>query len=95
MGQKVIPPASALVSPRTGIRPGTRARRDFAAYLAARPESSARNAAREAAAASVARIQIERPAKTARVTIHTARPGVVIGKKGEDIEKLRKDVSAA
>lgn len=39
--------------------------------------------------ASVSRIQIDRPAKTARITIHTARPGVVIGKKGEDIEKLR------
>ena len=46
------------------------------------------------AQASVSRVQIDRPAKSARVTIHTARPGVVIGKKGEDIEKLRKDVSA-
>jgi len=45
------------------------------------------------AAASVARIQIERPAKSARVTIHTARPGIVIGKKGEDIEKLRQEVA--
>ena len=36
---------------------------------------------------------IERPAKSIRVTIHTARPGVVIGKKGEDVEKLRKYVS--
>lgn len=43
--------------------------------------------------ASVARIVIERPAKSVRVTIHTARPGVVIGKKGEDVEKLRKAVS--
>ncbi|HET7269032.1 MAG TPA: 30S ribosomal protein S3, partial [Oleiagrimonas sp.] len=43
--------------------------------------------------AGVSRIKIERPAKTARVTIHTARPGVVIGKKGEDIEKLRKQVT--
>lgn len=41
------------------------------------------------AAASVARIQIERPAQTARITIHTARPGIVIGKKGEDVETLR------
>ena len=39
--------------------------------------------------ASVSRIEIERPANTARVTIHTARPGIVIGKKGEDVEKLR------
>ncbi|MDH5190138.1 MAG: 30S ribosomal protein S3 [Gammaproteobacteria bacterium] len=43
--------------------------------------------------ASVSRIQIERPAKTARITIHTARPGIVIGKKGEDIEKLRAELS--
>ncbi|MBT8132068.1 MAG: 30S ribosomal protein S3 [Gammaproteobacteria bacterium] len=43
--------------------------------------------------ASVSRIQIERPAKKANITIHTARPGIVIGKKGEDIEKLRTDVS--
>ena len=39
--------------------------------------------------ASVSRIQIERPARNAKITIHTARPGLVIGKKGEDIEKLR------
>src|SRR5690554_4254739 len=43
--------------------------------------------------ASVSRIVIERPAKSIRVTIHTARPGVVIGKKGEDVEKLRQAVS--
>ena len=43
--------------------------------------------------AGVARVVIERPAKKARVTIHTARPGVVIGKKGADIEKLRGDLS--
>ncbi|MDJ0981640.1 MAG: 30S ribosomal protein S3 [Kiloniellales bacterium] len=42
--------------------------------------------------AGVARIVIERPAKRARITIHTARPGVVIGKKGADIEKLRRDL---
>ena len=39
--------------------------------------------------AGISRIIIERPAKKARITIHTARPGVVIGKKGADIEKLR------
>ncbi|WP_445681097.1 30S ribosomal protein S3 [Radicibacter daui] len=43
--------------------------------------------------AGVARIVIERPAKKARITIHTARPGVVIGKKGADIEKLRVQLS--
>ncbi len=44
------------------------------------------------AQASVSRIEIERPAQTARITIHTARPGIVIGKKGEDVERLRAEV---
>lgn len=39
--------------------------------------------------ASVSRVDIERPAKTAKITIYTARPGIVIGKKGEDVEALR------
>lgn len=43
--------------------------------------------------ASVSRIDIERPANNARIVIHTARPGIVIGKKGEDIENLRAQVS--
>ena len=42
--------------------------------------------------AGVSRVIIERPAKKARVTIHTARPGVVIGKKGADIEVIRKEL---
>lgn len=46
------------------------------------------------AAASVSRVEIERPAQTARITIHTARPGIVIGKKGEDVEKLRSELTA-
>ena len=44
--------------------------------------------------AGVSRIVIERPAKSAKVTIYTARPGVVIGKKGGDIEKLRSELSS-
>ena len=43
--------------------------------------------------ANVSKIQIERPTRAAVITIHTARPGVVIGKKGADIEKLREDVA--
>ena len=43
--------------------------------------------------ASVSRIQINRPARAAFITIHTARPGIVIGKKGEDIEALRHEVA--
>jgi small subunit ribosomal protein S3 len=48
---------------------------------------------KQLAHASVSRIQIERPAQKAKVIIHTARPGIVIGKKGEDIERLRKQVA--
>jgi small subunit ribosomal protein S3 len=92
MGHKVHP---------TGIRLGISKdwnskwyanKREYAQYLAA--DLKVRELLRaKLAQAGVSRIQIERPAKTARITIHTARPGVVIGKKGEDIEKLRKDVS--
>ena len=45
------------------------------------------------AQASISRIEIQRPAQTARITIHTARPGIVIGKKGEDVERLRREVN--
>jgi small subunit ribosomal protein S3 len=45
------------------------------------------------AQASVSRIEIERPAQTSRITIHTARPGIVIGKKGEDVERLRRELT--
>ncbi len=48
---------------------------------------------RKLADASVSRVQIERPARKINVTIHTARPGIVIGKKGEDIEKLRAETA--
>ncbi|MBT4006131.1 MAG: 30S ribosomal protein S3 [Rhodospirillales bacterium] len=44
---------------------------------------------KELASAGIGKVVIERPAKKARITIHTARPGVVIGKKGSDIERLR------
>ncbi|MDP3936170.1 MAG: 30S ribosomal protein S3 [Alphaproteobacteria bacterium] len=44
--------------------------------------------------ASVSQVIIERPAKKCRISIHTARPGVIIGKKGADIEKLRKQLAA-
>lgn len=44
--------------------------------------------------ASVSRVVIERPAQTARITIHTARPGIVIGKKGEDVDRLRAELTA-
>ncbi len=43
--------------------------------------------------ASISRIDIQRPAQNARISIHTARPGIVIGKKGEDVERLRGEVA--
>lgn len=43
--------------------------------------------------ASISKIRIERPAKNALITIHTARPGIVIGKKGEDIDRLRRELT--
>jgi len=46
------------------------------------------------AQAAISRIQISRPAKAVAVTIHTARPGIIIGKKGEDIERLRIEVAS-
>jgi small subunit ribosomal protein S3 len=45
-------------------------------------------------AAGISKVIVERAAKNTRITVHTARPGVIIGKKGGDIEKLRKDLSA-
>jgi small subunit ribosomal protein S3 len=93
MGHKVHP---------TGIRLGIAKdwnskwfanKREYAQYLGA--DLKVRELLKKKLAqAGISKITIERPAKTARVTIHTARPGVVIGKKGEDIERLRKEVSA-
>ncbi len=92
MGQKVHP---------TGIRVGIvkdwtskwyASTRDYADVLNKDMEVRA-FLKKRLAQASVSRIQINRPAKNAHITIHTARPGVVIGKKGEDIDALRKVVS--
>lgn len=44
--------------------------------------------------ASISKVEIERPSQTARITIHTARPGIVIGKKGEDVDSLRQEVTS-
>lgn len=92
MGHKVHPTGIRLGISKDWNSKWFATKRDFAGYLGA--DLRVREMLREKLAqAGVSRILIERPAKTARVTIHTARPGVVIGKKGEDIEKLRKQVS--
>ena len=49
---------------------------------------------KELAAASISKVVIERPHKKCRVTVHSARPGIIIGKKGADIEKLRKQIAS-
>ncbi|HEX9646923.1 MAG TPA: 30S ribosomal protein S3 [Alphaproteobacteria bacterium] len=91
MGQKVNP-----IGLRLGVNRTWDSRwyadNDYAALL--HEDLKIRNFLEQRLAqAGVARIVIERPAKKARITIHTARPGVVIGKKGADIEKLRTDLS--
>ncbi len=93
MGHKVHPTGIRLGIAKDWNSKWFAGKREYAQYLVA--DIKVRDMLKKRlAAAGISRIQIERPAKNARVTIHTARPGVVIGKKGEDIEKLRKDVSA-
>jgi small subunit ribosomal protein S3 len=94
MGHKVHP---------TGIRLGIAKdwnskwfanKRDYAQYLTS--DLKVREMLRKKLAqAGISKILIERPSKSARVTIHSARPGVVIGKRGEDIEKLRRAMKRA
>ncbi|MDE2256705.1 MAG: 30S ribosomal protein S3, partial [Xanthomonadaceae bacterium] len=92
MGHKVHPTGIRLGISKDWNSKWFATKREYAQYLAA--DLKVRELLHEKLAqAGVSRIQIERPAKTARITIHTARPGVVIGKKGEDIEKLRKQVT--
>ncbi|MDP1573323.1 MAG: 30S ribosomal protein S3 [Coxiellaceae bacterium] len=91
MGQKVNP---------TGIRLGITetwksmwfAHSEYADYLNA--DLKVRDyLMKKLAGASVSRIQIDRPARNAKIAIHAARPGVIIGKKGSDVDTLRKEVS--
>lgn len=88
MGQKVSPIGLRLGINRTWDSRWYANKKDFAGQL---HEDLAirRFLEKRLAQAGVSRIVIERPAKKARITIHSARPGVVIGKKGADIEKLR------
>jgi small subunit ribosomal protein S3 len=91
MGQKVNP-----VGMRLGVNRTWDSRwfadKGYAAML--HEDLRLRKVLREKLAqAGVARVVVERPAKKARVTIYAARPGVIIGKKGQDIEKLRSDLA--
>lgn len=93
MGQKVHPTGIRLGIVKDWTSKWYANSKDYADLLIA--DLNVRNFLRkELAKASVSRIQIDRPAKNAHITIHTARPGIVIGKKGEDIDRLRTKVSA-
>ena len=92
MGQKVNPTGIRLGIIKDWTSTWYADSKDYANYLHA--DIKVREYIRKKLTnASVSRIQIERPAGNARVIIHTARPGIVIGKKGEDIERLRLEIS--
>lgn len=92
MGQKVNPTGIRLGIVKDHTSVWYAEKRKYAENLLA--DIRAREYLQEKlAAASVSRIEIERPSQSARITIHTARPGVVIGKKGEDIDSLRAEVA--
>ncbi len=92
MGQKVHPTGIRLGIVKDWTSTWYADGRDYADFLNTdiRVREFLRKKLRKA---SISRIQIERPARNARITIHTARPGIVIGKKGEDVESLRNNVS--
>jgi small subunit ribosomal protein S3 len=92
MGQKIHPTGFRLAVSRNWASRWYASNREFAGMLAddIKVREYLRSKLKNAA---VSRIVIERPAKNARVTIYSARPGVVIGKKGEDIERLKKDLA--
>jgi len=92
MGQKVNPIGIRLGITRDWSSKWYAATRNFPSYV--HTDFVVREMLKKKLAeASVSRIQIERAARKANITIHTARPGVVIGKKGEDIEKLRAEAA--
>jgi small subunit ribosomal protein S3 len=93
MGQKIHPTGFRLSVSRNWASRWYASNRDFAGMLA--EDIKVREYLKaKLKNAAVSRVLIERPAKNARITIYSARPGVVIGKKGEDIEKLKKDLAA-
>jgi small subunit ribosomal protein S3 len=91
MGQKIHPTGFRLAVSRNWASRWYANDRDFAGMLA--EDVKVREYLKKKLKnASVSRVLIERPAKNARITIFSARPGVVIGKKGEDIENLKREL---
>jgi small subunit ribosomal protein S3 len=92
MGQKVHPTGIRLGIIKDWTSTWYANSKDYADFL--HTDIKVRDFLRKKLAnASVSRIQIERPANNARIIIYTARPGIVIGKKGEDIERLRMEIT--
>ncbi|CUR53315.1 30S ribosomal protein S3 [Buchnera aphidicola] len=92
MGQKVHPNGMRLGIVKSWNSVWFASKKEFSNYLES--DFQVRNfLMKKLSKASVSRIVIERPAKSIRITIYTARPGIVIGKKGEDVDKLRKFIT--
>ena len=92
MGQKIHPTGFRLAVSRNWASRWYASNKDFAGMLA--EDIKVREYLKaKLKNAAVSRVLIERPAKSARITIFSARPGVVIGKKGEDIELLKKELA--
>lgn len=92
MGQKVHPNGARLGIVKTWHSTWYANNKDFSVNLG--NDFAVRNfLMKKLSKALISRIVIERPAKSIRITIYTARPGIVIGKKGEDIEKLRQNIA--
>ncbi len=92
MGQKIHPTGFRLSVSRNWASRWYANNRDFAGMLA--EDIKVRDYLKtKLKSAAVSRVLIERPAKNARITIFSARPGVVIGKKGEDIENLKRELT--
>ncbi len=92
MGQKVQPTGMRLGVIRDWNAKWYATKREYASHLA--QDLKVREYLKKRLAnAAVSRIAIERPAQNLNVTICTARPGIVIGKKGEDIDKMRRELS--
>ena len=92
MGQKIHPTGFRLAVSRNWASRWYAGNKDFAGKLA--EDLQVREFLKKRLKnASVSRVLIERPAKNARITIYSARPGVVIGKKGEDIERLKVELT--
>jgi len=93
MGQKIHPTGFRLSVSRNWASRWYASNRDFAGMLA--EDIKVREYLKaKLKNAAVSRVLIERPAKNARITIFSARPGVVIGKKGEDIETLKRELAS-